>query len=68
MAEKHLYYRHRGAIASTDTKCDAMTCTEEGCRFPHCSTDFRSFKTDAEADRYERELKLLGHTIAVVAF
>ena len=57
------YLRHYGAIASTDTKCNEMACTEEGCRFPHCSTDFRSFETEAAADRHEKELKLLGHTI-----
>ena len=58
-----VYYRHYGAIASTDTTCNQMRCTEEGCVFPNCSTDYRSFKTEAGADRYEKELKLLGHTI-----
>lgn len=65
---KHHYLRHLGVIASTDTKCDSMACTETGCRFPHCSTDFRSFKNEAEADRYEKELKLLGHTIKCEPF
>ncbi len=60
---KHHYLRHYGAIASTDTKCDPMACTERGCSFPRCSTDFRSFKNEADADRYEKELKLLGHSI-----
>lgn len=57
------YIRDHKLIASTATQCSEYVCVKFGCQFPHCSLDFRTFKSEAAADRYEKKLADKGLTI-----
>lgn len=61
------YLRDGDALASTDTTCADGQCSR-GCQFPACSVDHQQFATTKAADKYEKELKLIGHAIKRESF
>lgn len=57
------YIRLGDKIIDSDTTCTPISCDQDGCNWPDCSLEVRSFDATKEADSYQRELEMLGNEV-----
>jgi hypothetical protein len=60
---KH-YIRLGATIVDSETTCTPEQCDIAGCVWPECSIEVRQFNAEKDADKYQRELELLGNEVS----
>jgi len=60
---KH-YVRLGDIVVDSETTCTPESCDQDGCNWPDCSVEVRRFTSAKDADKYQRELQLLGNEVS----